>query len=123
MARPKSVKSGATERNSPDAPDLKKKWDSQNDFKYVVEAIGRIPHSPPLWAMEICIREAALADRNARTGNDKTRYGRILDEMFRVLWTLPDDLDCQKPPLATLIEQAIVRLRGRGELNDELNQR
>lgn len=74
-----------------EAFDLKALWIETNDIAYAAQAIGRLVHNPPPWAMIACFGYHLDVSRRTSRGNRPVDDGEIMDATLRQqLWHFED---------------------------------
>jgi hypothetical protein len=74
-----------------EAEDCENRFSETGDPVFLALAIGRQPHSPPVWAVECCIALYEQVGHTFGSGGDKEKMGRRLDAMWRFFLAHPDE--------------------------------
>lgn len=75
-----------------DAENSEQRFRETGDIMMLVLAIGRQPHAPPEWAVEVCTDIYEHVSGLHAVGANPSKVGEILDEVWRYFLAHPDDL-------------------------------
>lgn len=74
-----------------DAENSEQRFRETSDIMMLVLAIGRQPHAPPRWAVDVCADIYDHVTSLHAIGAQQSKMGRILDEVWRFFLSKPDN--------------------------------